>query len=370
MINVISSGTNGIKANDYICIKGGALNVEVSSSGGKCLSSDGYVRVDGGRSVLMTLGGVDESDYSSAACVKSDSIFIMNDGILHCKSTGQGGKGIKADMNAYFNGGSVRVITEGSDYGSSGGGPWGGSSSSENTARPKGIRVEGKLFLNGGDILVRTASHEGVESKSYIEINGGRLLVHSYDDAINSAGDLVINSGHIYAQATANDALDSNGNMTINEGMIFAVGPASGIECAIDVNTESRAVLNVNGGTLLALGGYTVPAGGGQSYASYGSAGMGGGFGGGKPGSGQSSGSMASDRIYGLYDMGNTLVMAFCPSVSFSRMLVSSPTLADVNTCTLMSGVTAKGGNDFCGLLTGAEVTGGTSVATLNVTKP
>lgn len=276
MINVISSGTNGIKANDYICIKGGALNVEVSSS---------------------------------------DSIFIMNDGILHCKSTGQGGKGIKADMNAYFNGGTVRVITEGSDYGSSGGGPWGGSSSSENTARPKGIRVEGKLFLNGGDILVRTASHEGVESKSYIEINGGRLLVHSYDDAINSAGDLVINSGHIYAQATANDALDSNGNMTINEGMIFAVGPASGIECAIDVNTESRAVLNVNGGTLLALGGYTAPAGGGQSYASYGSAGMGGG-------------------------------------------------------CTLMSGVTAKGGNDFCGLLTGAEVTGGTSVATLNVTKP
>lgn len=375
VINVTSSGTNGLKANDWIQINGGVLNVEATAVGGKCLSSDGYVRINGGRTTLITTGGVDVSDYSSSCCVKSDSIFVMSRGELYCKSTGQGGKGIKADMNAYFNGGKVRVITTGADYGSSGGGMWGGGTSSDNTARPKGIRVEGKLFINGGDIMVRVASHEGIESKSYIEINGGRVMVHSYDDAINSAGELIFNGGCIYSQSTSNDGLDSNGNMTFNDGVIYAVGPSSGAECAIDVNEEGRAYITMNGGTVLGIGaGNSVPSTGSQCYCVQGSSGMGGGFGGGfgggRPGSGSSSsGSISSGTVYAITGPDSEPVLAFSSPVNGSSLFVSSPSFTKGSAYTLLAGATISGGSDFCGLVTGAQISGGTSSVTLTATK-
>ena len=390
VINVISSGTNGLKANDYITVKGGVLNVESKSAGGKCLSSDGYIRINGGRTTLMTTGGVDESDYSSSCCVKTDSIFVMNAGELLCKSTGRGGKGIKVDMNAYFNGGKVRVITAGADYGTSGEGMWGGGSSSSNTARPKGIRIEGKLFVNGGDIMVRVSSHEGIESKSYIEANGGRIMVLSYDDAINSAGELVFNNGHIYAQSTSNDGLDSNGNMTFNGGTVFAVGPSNGAECAIDVNEEGRAYITMNGGTVVGIGaGNSIPSAGTQCYCVYGSAGMGGGPGGGfggpggRPGGfggpggaaggnagGTSSGTISSDVTYSVIGPDSKSLYTITSPVNGSSMLISSPSLDKASSYTLCTGVNVNGGNDFCGLVTGAEVSGGSQAGILTVVKP
>lgn len=374
VINVTSSGTNGLKANDWIHIDGGVLNVKSTAVGGKCLSSDGYIRINGGRTTLMTTGGVDESDYSSSCCVKSDSIFVMTKGELFCKSTGQGGKGIKADMNAYFNGGTVRIVTTGADYGSSGGGMWGWNQSSGNTARPKGIRVEGKLFINGGDIMVRVASHEGIESKSYIEINGGRVMVHSYDDAINSAGELIFNGGYVYSQSTSNDGLDSNGNMTFNDGVIFAAGPSSGAECAIDVNEEGRAYITMNGGIVLGVGaGNSTPSTGTQCWCTYGNSGMGGGFGGGfgggRPGGNGSSGSITAGTVYSIAGSDSEAVLAFTSPVSGSSLFVSSPAFSKGTSYTLMSGVTVSGGSDFCGLVPDAQTSGGTSAGTLTATK-
>lgn len=374
VINVTSSGTNGLKANDWIHIEGGVLNIKSTAVGGKCVSSDGYVRINGGRTTLMTTGGVDVSDYSSSCCIKSDSLFVMNGGELLCKSTGQGGKGIKADMNAYFNGGKVRVITTGADYGSSGD-RWGGSSSS-NTARPKGIRVEGKLFINGGDIMVRVSSHEGIESKSYIEVNGGRTMVQSYDDAINSAGELIFNGGFVYSQATGNDALDSNGNLTINGGVVFAVGPASGAECAIDVNTEGRAYMAANGGVIVGIGSRaSSPSQGTQCYAVYGSLGMGGGPGGGRPGGRPGSGSTTSGTVtagetYVLTDKDSKAVIAVKSPVNASSLFVSMPGLISGQSYALMTGVTLTGGNEFCGLVTDCEGSGGVQTTSLTANKP
>lgn len=370
VINVTSSGTNGLKANDWIQINGGVLNVEATAVGGKCLSSDGYIRINGGRTTLITTGGVDLSDYSSSCCAKSDSIFVMSKGELFCKSTGQGGKGIKADMNAYFNGGTVKVITTGADYGSSGGGMWGGSTSSDNTARPKGIRVEGKLFINGGDIMVRVASHEGIESKSYIEVNSGRVLVYAYDDAINSAGELIFNGGYVYSQSTSNDGLDSNGNMIFNDGVIYAVGPSSGAECAIDVNEEGRAYITMNGGTVIGVGaGNSTPSTGSQCYCVYGSSGMGGGFGGGRPGGTSSSGAISSGTLYAIAGPDSESVLAFTSPVNASSLFVSSPAFTKGSTYTLLAGATISGGSDLCGLVTNAQVSGGTSSGTLTATK-
>lgn len=375
VINITSSGTNCLKANDWIHIEGGVINATATALGGKCLSSDGYIRINGGRSTLMTTGGVDESDYSSSCCVKSDSIFVINKGELYCKSTGRGGKGIKADMNAYFNGGKVRVITTGADYGSSNNNPWGGNTSSSNTARPKGIRVEGKLFINGGDIMVRVSAHEGVESKSYIEINGGRIMIHSYDDAVNSAGELIINGGHIYAQSTTNDGLDSNGNMTFAGGVSIAVGPTTGAECGIDVNEEGNAFIIMNGGTVIGLGaGNSTPSIGSQSYCIYGKSGMGGGpgfgggFPGGRPGEDSSSGSITSGKWYSISSATEN-ILTFSSPINASSLFVSCPDFIKGNSYTLLSDVSIEGGSEFCGLYYGGSVSGGNTITTLTANR-
>ena len=48
--------------------------------------------------------------------IKADSTFAINGGELRLKSTGSGGKGINVDMEAFFNGGSVYVVTSGGQY--------------------------------------------------------------------------------------------------------------------------------------------------------------------------------------------------------------------------------------------------------------
>ena len=198
-------------------------------------------------------------------------------------------------------------------------------------------------------------------------------MIYSYDDAVNSAGDLVINDGYIFSQATKNDGLDSNGNMTFNGGVVVAAGSSSP-ECGIDVNTEGRAYMTINGGTIIGIGGgNNTPSYGLQCYALYGTSGMGGGgMGGGRPGSGSSSsssGSVSSGTTYVLTD-GKTPALVFKSEVSGSSFLISTPALTKNTSYTLTKGASVSGGDDFCGLVTGATVTGGTTVTTLTAKQP
>ena len=156
-----------------------------------------------------------------------------------------GGKGINVDLEAYFNGGEVYVITEGGQY-----------NSNNDTSSPKGIKVDGDLTITGGTIWVRTSGKngEGIETKSKMVITGGEVASYAYDDAINSKSDMTISGGYVYAQGQDNDGLDANGNCYIKGGLIYAI--CSGTpEVAIDANTEGGKKLYVTGGTIVAVGG-------------------------------------------------------------------------------------------------------------------
>jgi hypothetical protein len=72
--------------------------------------------------------------------------------------------------------------------------------------------------------------------------------VNSYDDAINSAQDMTIEGGYVYAHATNNDGIDTNGNCYIKGGVVYAIG-ASSPEVAIDANSEEQKKLYITGGT-------------------------------------------------------------------------------------------------------------------------
>ncbi|MBQ6246792.1 MAG: carbohydrate-binding domain-containing protein [Kiritimatiellae bacterium] len=117
----------------------------------------------------------------------------------------------------------------------------------------KAIKAETAVTVNGGRIRIYTANDggEGLESKDAMTINGGVIEMNCADDCINTAGDLTINGGYLYAASTGNDAIDSNANITINDGWIYAF-TLSNPEEAFDVN--SGYSVTINGGYIFGVG--------------------------------------------------------------------------------------------------------------------
>jgi len=327
-----STANHGIKTNDGVFINGGVLNVEVSAAAAKGINSESDIMVNGGRTTVITTGNgqwdTEDLECKGASGIKTDSVFTMNGGELWLKSTGSGGKGINADREAYFYGGSTYIITEGGQF-----------KQNNDTSSPKGIKVDGDLDINGGRIWVRTTGYngEGIETKSTMNVTGGEVACYTYDDALNSSGDMTISGGYIYAQARNNDGIDANGNCYIKGGLVMAVS-AGGPEVAIDANTEGGKKLYVQGGTIIALGGLE-------------------------------QGSQLSQQCYQTqwtantwYAMttGNTTYAFKTPSSGATGMVLSAASQP-----TLKSGVTVAGGTSYFGGLatTGATVSGGSEVS-------
>lgn len=266
---VKSTANHGIKAGDDLYINGGIINVEVSAPGAKGINGDIDININGGRTTVVSTanGQWDDEDLETKASagIACDSVFTMNDGEIYMKSTGSGGKGLKADWEAYINGGKVRIITTGGLYYSN------GTTESHNytgntdnlddaySSSPKGIKIgtkneHGVLTITDGDIMVRTTGNnaEGMESKGTLDITGGTVLISAHDDAINSSGDLTISGGTVVAVGTNNDGIDANGNMYLKGGTIIAFG-ASGAEAGIDIDEQHK--IYISGGNIFGIGG-------------------------------------------------------------------------------------------------------------------
>ncbi len=327
-----STANHGIKANDGVFINGGVLNVEVSAAAAKGINCESDIMVNGGRTTVITTGNgtydTEDQEAKGAACIKTDSVFTINGGELWLKSTGSGGKGIKADEEGYFYGGSTYIITTGNKY-----------SSNNDSASPKGVKVDGNLNIAGGRIWVRTSGSnaEGIETKGTLDITGGEVASYAYDDAINSKGNMTISGGYVYAQSKNNDGLDANGNCYVKGGVVYAITYGSP-EVAIDANSEGGYKLYVEGGMLIAIGG--LENGSQLSQACY-------------------QASWSSNTCYAL-SSGNTTLAFKTPSSGANGMVVSAS-----STPTLKSGVSVSGGTSYFGGLAtdGATISGGSNVS-------
>ena len=268
-VYVKSTANHGIKAGDDLYINGGILNVEVSAPGAKGINGDVDVYINGGRTtVVSTSNGewdTEDLETKASAGIACDSVMTINGGEIYLKSTGSGGKGLKADWEAYINGGKIRIITEGGLYYSN------GSDESHNytgntdnlddayTSSPKGIKVgtkneHGILEINGGDIMVRTTGNnaEGIESKGTLTVFDGTVLVSAHDDGINSSGDLTISGGTVVTVGTNNDGIDANGDMYLKGGTLIAMG-SGGAEAGIDISEDKK--LYIDGCSIFGIGG-------------------------------------------------------------------------------------------------------------------
>ena len=344
-VNVSSSSGHGIRGKDFIMVTDGTITAEASAAMKKGMSSDSLVVFNGGNTTIKVTGGTaydsDDAEYKGSAGIKADQFFVMNAGTLTVTNSGQGGKGISCDGSAYFQGGKVSVTVTGSNYGSSssgGGRPgWGsGSSSSDSSKSAKGIKIDGNIYISGGDIYAYAKNHEAIESKAQIQITGGTVYAQSGDDAINSKGNMAITGGHVCAYSTGNDGIDTNGNCYIEGGVVYAIGSGSP-EVAVDANTEGGYKLYVNGGILFAIGG--LEGGSVLSQACY-------------------STSWSKNNWYALSADGETWCFK-SPSSGGSGLVVSAASKPTVYT-----GVTPEGGTtEFNGMgIFGGTASGGSQV--------
>ena len=262
-----------IKSDADINISSGIFNIllPTNNHGGKAISADGNLTISGGDFTITTQGngasytvsGSTKDAYTSS-CLKCDGNMQILAGNLVLSSTGTGGKGINVggtlvigQQGANNDELILNVTTSGEriTVTSGGGGPWGGG----DYANPKGIKAQGNLTINSGNITVHCTQtqNEGgecIESKATLTINGGNIEAYSVkDDAVNAAQNLTINGGIYYAHSDANDGTDSNGTMVINGGLNISNGarqPEEGFDCD---NNQFR----ITGSTSIGTGGGT-----------------------------------------------------------------------------------------------------------------
>ena len=344
-VNVTATAGHAIRGKDYLLVSGGNINATVSAAMKKGMCSDSLVVFDGGNTVIKVSGGVaydsEDQEYKASAGVKADYDFVMNGGSLTITNSGQGGKGITCDRDAYFQGGNVDVRVTGTNYGSSssGGRPGGSSSTTDdNSKSAKAIKIDGNMYISGGSIFATAANHEAMEAKGRLEITGGTVYAQSKDDAINSAEDMVITDGYVCAYSTGNDGLDANGNLYIEGGLVYAIGSGSP-EVAVDANTEEGKKLYVNGGILFTIGG--LERGSVLSQTCY------------------SASSWSKNTWYSL-TVGDAVYCFKTPSSGGSTLVVSAASKP-----TVKSGVTTSGGTSvFNGMAVfDGSASGGSSVS-------
>lgn len=346
-----------------IYISGGSITVSASAKAAKGMKCDGDMQVSGGEISMTTSGNgewdSDDQETKAACCLSAGGDMAISGGSLTLRSTGSGGKGMKCDGTLTVTDGSIDVVTSGALYYNNG--------TTENTnytgnterissnyySSPKGIKAgqkiasgssyaySGGIDITGGIISVVTSgcNAEGIESKNGLNISDGHVTVTAYDDAINSAQDMTISGGYVYARGIANDGLDSNGNLYIKGGVVYAVGTTSP-EVAIDANSEEQKKFYFTGGTLVAIGG--LESGSSLSQTCY------------------SSSSWNNSTWYALYN-GSDLALAFkTPTAGGSTLVVSTS-----GTAALKSGVTVSGGTEYFGGMCniGCAVSGGTTVS-------
>ena len=355
----------GIKGDGNINIGGGTFIINNSGAAAKGISCDKVLRTTGGN-ITITNSGTGTgttSSYSTAKGLTSDGSIELLGGTINISMTGQGGKGIKSDGTLVVGksdteGPVLTVSTTGAKYLS--------------TSSAKAIKATGTITVNGGEMVVTTASNgaEGMESKlksnASIVFNGGKHYFKCYDDCINTAGAIKFQGGIVVCYGYGNDAIDSNygqsGAIQIGNGIVLSYSTAGGPEEGFDCDNNSYIQIT---GTGIAIGG-----GGSQG-------GGGGGWGGGSSSStigsavqgyylSTSSISYTSGRYYTLADAsGNNLVTyAVEGNFSSSLSLFTATGMKKSSTYTVKYSTAAptNAATAWHGLYLGSSATGTTSV--------
>lgn len=256
------------------------------------------------------------------------------------------------------------------------------SGSFEIKAGDDGIHSDTAITINGGTFLI-SECYEGIEAQT-IDIKDGEITIYCLDDGINANGgnDSFANMGMpfhageggapsgappfhgaeggefkpngappmgqaggqthadasgimptvsisggkiviINSQGRDADGIDSNGDIVISGGEVYISLNGEGINCALDYGRENGGTCKINGGIVVAAGGYMmleeISSGSEQASIVYVTEG-------------------ASDSLVVLVDSDGETVLSYEIPLSFTAVTISCPELKTGNTYTINIG--------------------------------
>lgn len=168
-----STSGHGIKAKDFVHIKGGVINMEIAADGAKGISCDSLVNITGGRTTIINTGTSKlETDTlgnevsTGAAGVKADYNLTMTGGTLNIKCTGDDAKGINVAQPFLFKGGELNVVVTGK----------------QKTVAPKGVKCDTDCTISGGSFYSCALNGKAIDVDGTLTIAEGYTTLNQ-DDA-------------------------------------------------------------------------------------------------------------------------------------------------------------------------------------------
>ena len=170
-----STSGHGIKAKDYVYIKGGVINMEIAADGAKGINCDSLVYITGGRTTIITSGTsrleLDEQGNevsTGVAGVKADWNITMTGGKLNIKCTGNDAKGINVAQPLLFTGGELNVVVTGK----------------KNTVDPKGVKCDTNCTIQGGSFYSCAPNGRAIDVEGTLTIADGYTTLNNSDERL------------------------------------------------------------------------------------------------------------------------------------------------------------------------------------------
>ena len=289
----VSAANNALASDGNVTVNGGNVNITSTGDGLKSSPDEEDTTSQG----TVTVNGGNISIVSGEDGIQADNGFDMTGGNVDITSAGgyrynsvieasdTSAKGIKSDSYINISGGNITIDAADDGIHTN------GENGSENVtvtggnitikSGDDGIHSDYILNISGGTVNVDSAV-EGYEG-AVINLSGGSGTIYTSDDGMNAANSdltgytysLNISGGTWYVNANG-DGLDSNGNMDITGGCTEVFGAADNGNGALDIGDGGAYHLNVNPGTIAAVGmsGMAVTPTSGV-YVAFGAGGMG-----------------------------------------------------------------------------------------------
>ena len=171
-----STSGHGIKAKDYVYIKGGVINMEIAADGAKGINCDSLINIAGGRTTIINTGtnkletdSLGNEVSTGAAGVKADHNITIKGGTLNIKCTGNDAKGINVAQPFTFSGGELNVVCTGNQV----------------NVAPKGVKCDTDCIISGG------AFYSCAPNGRALDVDGSLTIADGYTSRNDSDSRLV-----------------------------------------------------------------------------------------------------------------------------------------------------------------------------------
>ena len=164
-----STSGHGIKAKDFVYIKGGVINMEIAADGAKGINCDSLVYITGGRTTIINSGTTEFGTDSlgnevttGASGVKTDYNMTMTGGTLNIKCTGDDAKGVNVTKPLLFTGGELNVVLTG-----------------KNTYQdPKGVKCDSDCTIEGGSFYSCALNGKAMDVDGTLTVEDGYTVLN------------------------------------------------------------------------------------------------------------------------------------------------------------------------------------------------